>query len=670
VGPRRQQYVVAAWIAVTVIGVIAVGLVARRPSLPPGPQIQRLEEAVSLGLLDLEVLTRLRATGESRAIVNLDTEPVINRLRASLGADKANELLGRMSTLFVANKQFVLGPLGSNAEIVRDYTYLGAAAVDFRSEAALLEVVRNPLIRSVTADIGAAPTKTKPIAERAAPLGATPFAFEGAGVAVGIIDSGVDAARYKSYFPTGSVAETREVAPDDQSPDDMGHGTHVSSIVLLMAPQAKLYVADVFHKEFDFGSGRIVDRADQVDVLSGMDWLIGLKASGVNLRAVNLSLGRGHVPPGICTDRYHFAEARLAGIIPVVAAGNSAFEDNDFKLVTTYQSGINASACNPATLSVGSVSNGSCLDKAVDIVADYSQSSPELDIVAPGECIVAAGGELSGTSMAAPHVAGAVAVLASAKNVGPDAIWAALTNTGPVIVDPHSQIARHRLDIPAALDYLLGATLPLATPVIELTRGVAVGVETLTPPSALSRGQRYTFDSFAIRNTGTATAIYEVVADDSPSPVAGRAASPWFTLTPRRIELQPGGLRFVSAQVDVPSNAEPGDYAIRIRPLDNAAAVNSTGGVRVTFTVQGPGASGVTGGPVSGGQGGDAVSQMLDNPVLLLGGLVGLGALYWLFARSRRGAGGRAGPRGTPPGTPSGTPPPGPPPGETAPPAA
>ena len=80
-----------------------------------------------------------------------------------------------------------------------------------------------------------------------------------------------------------------------------------------------------------------------------MDWLIGLKQSGVNIRAVNLSLGAGHHPPTICTDDAHFAEAYAAGIIPVVSAGNSAFTDDDDRPTPTFQPGLSGHACNELT---------------------------------------------------------------------------------------------------------------------------------------------------------------------------------------------------------------------------------------------------------------------------------------------------------------------------------
>ncbi len=84
-------------------------------------------------------------------------------------------------------------------------------------------------------------------------------------------------------------------------------------------------------------------------------------------------------------------------------------------------------------------------------------------MLAPGFNITAAGVTMSGTSQAAPYVAGAVAVLAQAKYgasqyraAEAQLIQKALANSGPSIYDKRSSITRRRLDVSAAVDRLLG----------------------------------------------------------------------------------------------------------------------------------------------------------------------------------------------------------------------
>ncbi len=640
----------AVGLLVLVAGIVAFGLSTRPPAAAPTVQVASLEEAVAVGLLDQEVLDDLRSTGAARAIVHLDTEAILAAIRSTLGPDRAEALVGAMTAAFKANKAAIRAALGPDVELVEDYERLGAFVATFRSEASLLAALRSNLVRGVTADKALSPTSpstagdVQVAAGLAAPGIGSPSTFQGAGVAVGVLDTGVNTALDPAYFPSGSVAGTFEAAPEDGAADDHGHGTHVSSIVLLMAPQARVYVADVFHVQpLRQGGTEVANLASSSNTLAGMDWLIGLKQSGVNLRAVNISLGGGHFPPMVCSDEFHLAEAYAAGIIPVGSAGNSAFRDDDDRQTVAFQPGIGSTGCGPNVLSVGSVTNGSCADGSFDQVSRFSQSSEALDILAPGDCILAAGGSKSGTSMAAPHVSGAVAVLASARAATAYELWSALISTGPSITDPNSGVTRRRLDIPAAVDYLVGSTGTLPTPDPGVVRGLAVGTSTLTPASALASGQSFDFDPLAIRNVGTVQATYDAVVGPSAGGFVTTAPASWFSVAPDSVALGPGELGQIAVRVSIPADAEAGAYAAELRVGDReGSGVDASKVVEVTFLVFDGSDGGSTGtgtGPGSGtgGSGSDDLGELLDNPlVILVGIVVVLWALRRLFGGSRR----------------------------------
>ena len=101
-------------------------------------------------------------------------------------------------------------------------------------------------------------------------------------------------------------------------------------------------------------------------------------------------------------------------------------------------------ACISSAVSVGSTDDGS-YGTTKDLVSDFSNSSPELDLLAPGRWITSSipGGNFlpyPGTSMAAPHVAGAWAIL---KSKAPDAsveqVLSVLKQTGVPITDSRKQ---------------------------------------------------------------------------------------------------------------------------------------------------------------------------------------------------------------------------------------
>jgi hypothetical protein len=470
-----------------IVALLAAGYGVTRLTAPSArATITSLDQAVSEGYIDAPVVAGLRAHGTEDAFVHLDTARVFAELNSVLGPDQTTQLITKMSALFAANKDAILAGLGTSAERVRDFEHLGAMVVTFRSEDALLRVARNPFVKLV-GELGAFSLSIDPATGTQVNWPSAPLLAHGAGVAVGILDTGVDVARddgmtNKRYFDDGTVGATYEATlTDDGMADDGGHGSHVSSIVHAVAPGATLYVADVFSRKAKNGdevdkngvkTGQYNNEADWEDIAAGADWLIDLVKQGTKIRAANLSIGNGVHHTARCTDDVvHFSELIEAGIVPVVAAGNSAFEDDDGNKVTTFHPGIEYPACLPGVISVGAVTNGfertaeGCVETAsFDEVASFSNSSDQLSLFAPGVCILGAGGFKSGTSMATPHVVGAFADLVSADTeASSDLITAALTGNGPSITAPYSGVTRHRLDANAAIAALLTNTVVLPT---------------------------------------------------------------------------------------------------------------------------------------------------------------------------------------------------------------
>ncbi|MDP2946358.1 MAG: S8 family peptidase [bacterium] len=173
--------------------------------------------------------------------------------------------------------------------------------------------------------------------------------------------------------------------------DDNGHGSHVAGIVgaidnnigvIGVGPKIDLYAIKVLDAR---GSGYLSD------VIEGIQWAIDNQ-----MQVINMSLG---TTSNIQSFHDAVSAAKTAGIVVVAAAGNSGPGDNTVIYPAKY----------PETIAVSATDQN-------NVIASWSSRGPEVDLAAPGVSIYSTYKgtgykTLSGTSMAAPHVAGSAALV-------------------------------------------------------------------------------------------------------------------------------------------------------------------------------------------------------------------------------------------------------------------
>jgi len=274
--------------------------------------------------------------------------------------------------------------------------------------------------------------------------------YDGAGVGVAIIDSG-SAATLDDLADSSTSAPRVDHFVDfvngrQVAYDDYGHGTHVAGIIggngfdsggrrSGIAPGAHLIAMKVLD---DSGQGRISD------VIAAIDYAV-LQKNAWNIRVINLSIATT-VNESYNLDPLTLAAQRAvhAGIVVVAAAGNNGRGPNG----STRYAGITAPGNAPWVLTVGASSHMGTVDRSDDTIAAFSSRGPTAidygakpDMVAPGVGIESLSDpnssfyvskapyllngtlptsylpylSLSGTSMAAPVVAGTVALMLQAN---------------------------------------------------------------------------------------------------------------------------------------------------------------------------------------------------------------------------------------------------------------
>ena len=233
--------------------------------------------------------------------------------------------------------------------------------------------------------------------------------FTGEGITVAVIDSGID-----SDHPDliGDIAPGGWHFLDqglDQGPgaeDTNGHGTAVSAIITSSGNVAGVGVAPDAH----ILPIEVLDSTGQghsSDIVAGIDYAVSVRDSHADLRIINMSLGEGLFTDCPCdassadTMLFAFAldAARAAGMIPIVSSGNAI-----------SCTSMRRPACTSAAVSVARVSETG----TTGTVSGTSQSACN-QLAAPGSVLTSdvGGGVLfgTGTSAAAPHVSGSLALL-------------------------------------------------------------------------------------------------------------------------------------------------------------------------------------------------------------------------------------------------------------------
>ena len=262
---------------------------------------------------------------------------------------------------------------------------------------------------------------------------------------------------FRSACPSGLDSE---VGPGAGRPCDpaygCSHGTHVAGIVAGangemsgVASQASIVAVQVFTLADAPDCGKCVT-ALMSDVLHGLEWVYRNR-DRYNIAAVNLSPGGGRFR-GYCDGDAPYTRIinllAQANIATVVASGNDGFAH-----------AMAQPACVEDAIAVGATSMR-------DHVAPFSNSTGYLDFLAPGHTesndpknrgiLSAVPGtgfqRQSGTSMAAPHLAGAYAIL---KGAVPEAtLWQmtdVLRRTGRLIQDPRNGVRTPRIQLNAAI---------------------------------------------------------------------------------------------------------------------------------------------------------------------------------------------------------------------------
>jgi subtilisin len=235
----------------------------------------------------------------------------------------------------------------------------------------------------------------------------------GRGIKVAVLDTGID---WSHPDLAANVKGAVSLVPGETAMDGNGHGTHCAGTigaslngqgVVGVAPEASLHGVKVLANS---GSGQYSW------IIAGINWAIQNR-----MQIVSMSLGGSSAPNAleqICNAAFN------AGLLVIAAAGNAGPGANTVSFPGKYRKVIAVSAIDGS-----------------NVIASFSSRGREVEICAPGVQVLSTvpGGyaQMSGTSMACPHVAGAAAVVWGAHRFATNVqIWNLLASTADNLGNP------------------------------------------------------------------------------------------------------------------------------------------------------------------------------------------------------------------------------------------
>lgn len=301
--------------------------------------------------------------------------------------------------------------------------------------------------------------------------------YDGRGQIVAILDSGVEASHSwlagrvaaEACFSTkGNCPRGRKQAigvgaglPCGYAPAaGCAHGTHTAHTAAGeygVARGAQIVAVQVFSKftgadctKLDITSPCALSYNS--DQMKALEYVYELRRGGAAVASVNISIGGGKYARHC--DQVEASYSPLVGNLRSVGVATFISSGND-----GYSAGIGHPACVSKAVSVGA----STLRSNKDAVAAFSNSARILNLLAPGDDIYSAvpgnrAESWDGTSMAAPHAAGAFAVLRQLQPTGPvRPLLRALANSGPRVRDHRNRLSKPRINVWRAVQRLRNA---------------------------------------------------------------------------------------------------------------------------------------------------------------------------------------------------------------------
>ncbi|MFI1018871.1 S8 family serine peptidase [Streptomyces sp. NPDC020965] len=451
------------------------------------------------------------------------------------------------ATLTALNADAVTAPADGGSGLWKALTRPGrggTAATEVGVERIWLDTVRSASLESSAGQIGA------PAAWQAG--------YDGTGVSIAVLDTGIDAAHPDL---AGRVRSERNFSDAPDAKDRQGHGTHVASTAAGtgarsdgkfkgVAPGAQLLNAKVLN---DAGFGT------DSGIIQGIDWAV---AQGADI--VNLSLGSRDTPGIDPLEAQINKVSADTGVLFAVAAGNSGPQ------VGTVESPGSADAA----VTVGSVDDQDRLARLSSRGPRTGDGGLKPDVTAPGVGITAAAASgtgqpgdpagytsLDGTSMATPHAAGTAALLKQ-KHPGWNGARLKAALTGSAVPGAHTAYEQGsgRISVEGAL-------------------GQSVFAEPVSFDFGTQRWPRHddkpVTRNVTYRNLGTAPVTLDL-AVEAADPRGRPAPAGFFTLDTSRVTVPAGGTTSVGLTADTRAGTVDGHYS---------AAVIAAGGGRTIRTV-------------------------------------------------------------------------------------